>query len=192
MFSVKLIVGLGNPGREYEATRHNAGAAAVSQFARAHRWALKASRTYKSLIAEGRGEADVVFCCLPQSYMNLSGQAVAAIVAKKKIVLKNILVVHDDVDLPLGALRFKAGGSGAGHNGVASLIERLAERDFARLRIGIGPKPASADLSDFVLSKFFREEQAVASRSLLRASSAIEMWVREGCQKSMNEYNRKE
>jgi peptidyl-tRNA hydrolase, PTH1 family len=191
MSSIKLIVGLGNPGREYEATRHNAGAMAISLFARGKRWPLKASRIFKSLISEGRIGEEVIIGCLPQTFMNLSGIAVATLAAKKKISLKNILIIHDDVDLPLGTLRFKTGGSHGGHNGVESVIERLGGRDFARLRIGIGPKPATMDLSDFVLSKFCREELTASAKLIARAVDAIETWVREGCEKSMNAYNRK-
>jgi PTH1 family peptidyl-tRNA hydrolase len=152
---------------------------------------LKAHRASRSLVAEGVLEDDAVCYCLPQTYMNLSGVAVAGIIARKKILLKNILVVHDDVALPLGALRFKVCGSDGGHNGLASVIERLATRDFARLRIGIGPKSELADLSDFVLSRFFREEKASSAEAIARAASAIRAWVRQGSPKCMNTYNAK-
>lgn len=191
MYAIKLVVGLGNPGLEYHATRHNAGARAVRAFAEEQGWVFKADRSSKSLIARGSLEGREVLCALPQTFMNLSGEAVAALKGKKKIRCEDILVVYDDVDLPLGLLRFKKQGSDAGHRGLESLIGRLETRGFARLRIGIGPKEESEDLSDFVLSRFRRDETVRAAEALNNAAQAIETWVLTGIDRSMNLFNKK-
>ena len=188
---LKIIIGLGNPGAAYETTRHNVGARAVIRFARQNHWAFKANRIFKSLIVQDCFQDKEVLCVLPQTFMNLSGDAAAALVAKKRVSLKNILVVYDDVDLSLGTIRFRTSGSDGGHNGLESVIGRLGSREFSRLRIGIGPKNPSEDLSDFVLSHFDREERAIIERATTEAAEAIGTWVLEGVERSMNLYNKK-
>ena len=191
MHSIKLIVGLGTPGTAYGASRHNTGARAVMRFARQNHWAFKANRAFKSLVAQGCFQEREVLCAFPQTFMNLSGDAAAALVVKKIVSLKNILVVYDDVDLLLGTIRFKSGGSDGGHNGLESVIGRLGTREFARLRIGIGPKNPREELSDFVLSHFDRKEAGVAEQATADAATSIGTWVLEGVERSMNLYNKK-
>lgn len=184
----KLIVGLGNPEAAYSLTRHNAGAQAVRRFAKDNKFSFKKSCSYKSFFAQGKVAGETVVLLLPQTYMNLSGEAIAAYLKKKPLSLKDILVVYDDVALPLGQIRLKAGGSAGGHNGLMNVIERLASEDFARLRIGIGGKGFD-NLSDYVLSKFNADEKMALNKVLDAASGAIKAWISENIDKAMNCYN---
>lgn len=168
-----LIVGLGNPGPEYDHTRHNIGFVAVDTFAEENDfepWVNK--KDLKSLITQKTlGETRVILA-KPTTFMNLSGEAVQAIAAFYKIGIDNILVVADELDIPFGQLRMRTGGSAAGHNGVKSIIQHLGE-NFGRIRIGIGPKlHEQQDSADFVLAKFSKAEQEKIS-SLTRETSAI-------------------
>ena len=186
---VKLIVGLGNPGPAYKYTRHNAGASAVEKLAKELGLLLKAHRTLKSILAQGKREGCVFLLALPQTYMNLSGEAVAVLAQKKRIATGNILVVYDDVALPLGTLRVRPSGSAGGHHGLASIIESLGTRDFARLRLGIAGHRSYDDLSDHVLSKFDKDEEALVKEMLMRAAQAIEMWIVKGLEPTMGRFN---
>lgn len=192
--SVKLIVGLGNPGAAYQRTRHNAGALAVERLARDNRGVFKPHRSFKSLLASWPRGTGHVIAVLPQTYMNLSGEAVAALVRKKGVRPQDLLVVYDDVALPLGEMRLKPSGSSGGHNGLDSCIERLGTKDFARLRLGIAGARGRArdDLSDYVLSKFSKDEASVLKGVLEKACEAMETWVEKGLEPAMNRYNKKE
>jgi PTH1 family peptidyl-tRNA hydrolase len=185
----KLIIGLGNPGEHYRATRHNAGFQAVEKFARQKGFIFKAHRSFKSFIAEGKIQGQAVSLMLPQTFMNLSGEAVLPYSKKKKIALTNILVVYDDAELPLGALKVKAKGSDGGHNGLASIIEKLGTRDVARLRLGIGRDGTRDELSDYVLSVFSKEERPEFAKVLERAVEAMSVWIYEGIDRCMNRFN---
>ncbi len=189
--NVKLVVGLGNPGSAYRATRHNIGARALEAFARSRGWTFKADRSLASNLARGTFARHVTILAFPQTFMNLSGDAVARLAAKKKISLKNILIVYDDVDLVLGDMRFKTGGSAGGHNGLTSVIERLGTDAFARLRLGIGPRDTRQELAEYVLSPFAREELAGAERVVGEAAEAIGTWISEDSDRCMNIYNKK-
>lgn len=188
---VKLIVGLGNPGVSYKFTRHNAGAEAVGGFAKANGSVFKSNRSFKSLVAGQSAEGSAVCLILPQTFMNRSGEAVAAIVRKKNIALKDILVVYDDAALPLGAIKMKTGGSAGGHQGVASVIERLGTQDFNRLRIGVDAPPSGEDLADYVLSRFSKTEERIIHQAYKAAVDAIETWLTQGIDASMNRFNKK-
>ena len=185
----KLIVGLGNPGKEYENTRHNIGFAVVDVFARQHSITV-IKRDNQALIGDGRVGNSRVFLMKPQTFMNLSGQSVAAFLRMKPLELADILVVTDDIALPLGKLRLRAEGSAGGHNGLKSLIAHLHGQAFPRLRFGVGaPRDASVQI-DFVLGRFGRSETADVDEGIDRAVAALETWLSEGIQPAMNTFNR--
>ncbi len=169
-----LIVGLGNPGDEYDSTRHNIGFACLDTFASKNQfepWMHK--KDLKCHIAQATMNDSRIILCKPQTFMNLSGEAVQAAAHFYKIQLENIIVVHDEVDIEFGQIRLRTGGSSAGHNGVKSVSNQLGSEDYGRVRIGIGPKvPKQIDSADFVLQKFSDKEQ-VALPKLVREVSAI-------------------
>jgi len=187
-----VVVGLGNPGPAYARTRHNAGARVVLGWAQDRRLDFKKERSLNSLVARGRGADRPFWLVVPQTFMNLSGAAVRTVVRKKAVPTGQLLIVHDDVGLPLGTVRFKEGGSDGGHNGLASCIAHLKTADFARLRIGIGPRPAAEELSDFVLARFTREEQAALGAAVAAAREALTLWLDQGTVPCMNKYNRRD
>lgn len=168
-----LVVGLGNVGKEYEGTRHNVGFEIVDALATSQGidgWADK--KDLKSVVATSNVGDTRVILCKPTTYMNLSGEAVQAVAHFYKIQPSQIVVVYDELDIPFGQIRTRVGGSDAGHNGVKSLIQHLGP-DFARVRVGVGPKtPAMIDSADFVLAKFSSEEQK-QMKNLLQESTAI-------------------
>lgn len=188
---MKLIIGLGNPGVSYKATRHNAGAMAVERLAKKEKLIFKANRSFKSHIACGKLNDQAVWLVLPQTFMNLSGEAVAALANKKRVALCDILVVYDDVNLLLGQIKAKPKGSDGGHHGLASIIERLGSRDVPRLRLGIGCEGLKGDLTGHVLSRFDKQETEKIEGILEKASEAIKTWAIEGMDKCMNVCNAK-
>ncbi len=184
----KLIVGLGNPGKEYDRTRHNIGFAVVDAFAGLHGIAVS-KRGGQALTGDGRVGESRVFLMKPQTFMNLSGQAVAAFLKQKPLEVADILVVTDDIALPLGKLRLRGEGSAGGHNGLKSLIAHLHGSAFPRLRFGVGaPREPSAQI-DFVLGQFSRAEQREADEAIGLAVAALETWLAEGIQPAMNKFN---
>ncbi len=183
-----LIIGLGNPGREYRETRHNVGFMLLdrltlklnARFTRLQSRALVASATYlerKIILAK------------PQTFMNLSGQSVQGLVRFYKLPLTNILIAHDDLDLPVGAIRIRPGGGSAGQKGMASTIERLGTDEFARIRLGIGRPPGQMQAPDYVLQDFSNADLTVISETLNRAAEATLTWVTDGLDAAMNKYN---
>ncbi len=185
---MKLIVGLGNPGRRYEATRHNIGFKVAS--ALGDKWKIKLnSKAFKSLIGKGAVFGEEIIIALPQNYMNNSGEAVTALLSRKVVQLKELLVICDDVNLPSGLIRIRAKGSSGGHKGLASIIEHLGSGEFSRLRIGIGKKRLKADLSDYVLSPFDRGQAKTLDDVLKAAVSCCEVWIREGAQRAAHRFN---
>jgi PTH1 family peptidyl-tRNA hydrolase len=188
---MKLIVGLGNPGRKYEGTRHNVGFDVVDQLAKEHHadWE-SAPRGIEALVARWRA-ADVVLS-KPLTFMNLSGGAIVGLRQFYKVELADLLVVVDDVNLELGRLRTRSTGSAGGHNGLKSAIEQLGTEEFARMRIGVGRGDTRRDLADHVLAKFDRDEREDVEAAVARAAEAVELFVAEGIGPVMNRYNRKE
>lgn len=183
----RMIVGLGNPGRRYEGTRHNLGYGAVSRLLRVARGRREATR-YRSKIWEADLEdRDVVFL-LPLTYMNLSGGAVREASEGYEIPPSRVLVVCDDLSLPLGKIRLRRGGSSGGHKGLQSVVDCLGTESFPRLRIGIGD-PGVRDAEEYVLSPFEPEEEEAVSESLDRAARAAEVWVRLGIEEAMSRFN---
>jgi peptidyl-tRNA hydrolase, PTH1 family len=191
---MKLICGLGNPGREYERHRHNVGFRVVDELSR-RAGADLSQEKFEARIGQGTlGRERVVFL-EPQTFMNHSGFALVPALRFYKIELADVLVVHDELDLPFGRIQVKAGGGAGGHNGLRSILEQLGEDGFARLRFGIG-KPegpnAKARVSGYVLSNFSPDEEGSLNELIVRAADASETWAREGISTAMNRFNRRQ
>ncbi|MEW6516395.1 MAG: aminoacyl-tRNA hydrolase [candidate division FCPU426 bacterium] len=185
---MKLILGLGNPGREYEQTRHNVGAE-VAALAAGQAGVRLARRSLQSWWGQGRrGGEDVVFA-LPTTYMNLSGRAAAALLRHFTLTPESLLVVVDDFNLPLGQLRFRAQGSAGGHNGLESIIQELNSQSFHRLRVGIDRPPQTMDITDFVLGPFSDAEASVMQPAREQAATAVLRWIDHGITRAMTEFN---
>jgi PTH1 family peptidyl-tRNA hydrolase len=189
MESVHLIVGLGNPGAEYAHTRHNAGFELVEKLAT--RWKVEWTneRKFNARVARFERAGQRVLLCQPQTFMNLSGETVGALMGFYKLPLKQVLVAVDDADLPLGEIRLRASGSSGGHHGLESIEQHLASREFARLRIGIGRSDGVREITGFVLGKFTPDETVPVGKVLDRASNQIECWLDGGIEKAMNQFN---
>lgn len=187
---MKLIVGLGNPGREYRETRHNAGFMVADEIARRHAlsFAMAPSQVPDTFIAKRYGSAPLLLA-KPLTYMNRSGDAVAALARYYDIATQDLLVVYDDIDLPFGRLRARARGSAGTHNGMRSVVSRLGSTEFARLRLGMGRGDSRRDLADHVLAGFERDERNALDSFIARAADAAEMFAVEGIDKVMNAYN---
>jgi PTH1 family peptidyl-tRNA hydrolase len=187
---MRLIVGLGNPGKEYRETRHNVGFMVADEIAKRHglTLAMAPSQVPDSFIAKKFG-ADPFLIGKPLTFMNRSGDAVAALAHYYDIVPADLLVVVDEVALPFGRLRARARGSAGGHNGLKSVIERLGTTEFPRLRLGVGRGDTRRDLADHVLSKFEADEQSALGEFITRAADAAEMFAADGIEKVMNAYN---
>lgn len=185
----RLIVGLGNPGPAYEGTRHNVGFAVVARLA-ADLGAPRPRGAQRSLVWEAVDGDQTLVLAQPLTYMNRSGEAVAALVDHYGLSPEALLVVYDDVHLPLGTMRIRAAGSAGGHNGMKSIIASLGTSAFARLRIGIGPwTPEDGDLADFVLAPFRRDERPLVEAAIAAGADAARVWAREGVARAMERFN---
>ena len=188
---MRVIVGLGNPGKAYADTRHNVGFEAIDRLGQAHGIQLKPNRRFRAHAGEGRiGQAPVMLV-KPQTYMNLSGQAVQAVLAFYKFPPSAIIVVYDDVSLPVGDIRVRERGSAGGQKGMADILARLGTDEFPRVRIGIGSKPEGWDLTDYVLSRFAKKEREAIGQAVAQAGDAVEFILKEGAAAAMNEFNKK-
>ncbi len=189
---MKLVVGLGNPGKKYEKNRHNVGFMAVDYFANRHNIDLNIKKK-KALFGKGKCNSEEVILLKPQTFMNLSGEAVLYLASFLKIKSNNIIVIADDSDLPFGMIRIRRGGGSAGHNGIKSLISSLKTSDFPRIRIGIGrPSPDSGiDLSDYVLQDFSEDEFKELEYILENVADALYIMITSSIDEAMNKYNRK-
>jgi peptidyl-tRNA hydrolase, PTH1 family len=187
---MKLIVGLGNPGREYRDTRHNVGFMVIDELAKRHQLtlALAPAQVPETLVAKKYG-AEQLLVAKPLTFMNRSGDAVAALARYYDIPAEDVFVVVDEAALPFGRLRARARGSAGGHNGLKSVIERLGTQEFPRLRLGVGRGDGRRDLADHVLSKFEPGERAELEMFIARAADAAEMFAMEGILPVMNKYN---
>ena len=185
--ALKIIVGLGNPGPKYAQTRHNAGTQGIEHLARSNGLRFQKMR-FKSFVVEGRIAGIRVVLAKPLTFMNLCGQAVGPLVRWHHLNLDDLLVVYDDLDLPLGLIRLRAGGGSGGHKGIESIITTLGTRDFPRLRIGIG-RSLGDDPADYVLHRFTYDEMIVMESAYARASQALECYLTQGIAAAMNEYN---
>jgi len=189
----KLVVGLGNPGREYDGTRHNIGFVVADGVAEKFGGSFRSKARFSAAIAEATVAAGKLTLAKPQTFMNRSGAAVAAVLNWLKITPAELLVIVDDADLPVGQLRLRGSGGSGGHNGLRSIIEALGgTEEFARLRIGIGRQgPVGADITGHVLSKFAPAERAAVNEVVTRAVEAVACAVTQGVPAAMNQFNRK-
>lgn len=184
-----LIVGLGNPGAEYAKTRHNAGFMLADLLAKRWQAGWNNEKKFQSRIAKAERNGKRLVLCEPQTFMNLSGAAVGALVKFHQIALGNLLVAVDDADLPLGEIRLRPSGSSGGHHGLESIEQHLASREYARLRIGIGRKDSRREISGHVLGKLGATELALMEKVLDRAAAQVECWLAHGLPKAMSQFN---
>ena len=189
MEPLHLIVGLGNPGADYAKTRHNAGFLLVEKLAAQWQAGWTNERKFAARVAKAERNGKKVLLCEPQTFMNLSGEAVSGLVQFYQLPLEKILVVVDDADLPLGEIRLRPGGGTGGHHGVESVTQHLGAKEFARLRIGIGRKNEVRQITGHVLGKFSADENALLEKVLERAAGQLECWLNAGLQKAMNQFN---
>jgi len=190
---MKLIVGLGNPGRVYANNRHNIGFICINHFARTH--GIKFDRKQgRARIGMGKVAGNEVVLAKPQTYVNLSGKSVSQLVPKFNISLDDLIIIHDDLDLPLGKIRLSYGSSSGGHKGIDSIINYLESQNFIRIRVGIG-RPDKAEISDdeiiaYVLSDFTPEQKQAIVQAIPRVTEAILCLLTDGLTQAMNKYNR--
>lgn len=183
-----LLIGLGNPGREYRDSRHNIGFMLIDRIAvRLDARGMKVQS--KAIVTTAMYDDRKLILAKPQTYMNLSGQSVQGLIHFYKLPLTNVLIAHDDLDIPFGTIRIRPGGGPGGQRGMASTIEQLGTKDFPRLRIGIGRPPGRMDPSAYVLQDFSRDEMKSISEILDRAADAALEFVVNGLDKAMNKYN---
>ncbi len=185
---MKLVVGLGNPGRKYEGTRHNVGYLVAAELARRCGGGTPKARFHGATV-EGELSGRKVVLLSPTTYMNLSGVSVQEAKRFYKLADEDLLVVCDDLNLPVGKMRFRARGSSGGQKGLEDIIQRLGTEEFSRLRIGVGTAPEGWDWADYVLGRFTREEIPVIEQAVGRAADAVDDWAREGIEFCMNQYN---
>ena len=183
-----LLIGLGNPGREYRDTRHNVGFMLIDRLI-VHLNARGMKVQSKAIVTNATYEERKLILAKPQTYMNLSGQAAQGLLSFYKLPVENMLIAHDDLDIPFGTIRIRPKGGPGGQGGMASTIEQLGTKDFPRLRIGIGRPPGRMDPAAYVLQNFSREEMKVLSEIVDRAAEAALTFVVEGLNKAMNKYN---
>jgi PTH1 family peptidyl-tRNA hydrolase len=183
-----LLAGLGNPGREHKADRHNVGFMLLDRLA--HDAGVRFERVrFQALVTTGRLASRRVILAKPQTYMNASGRAVGQLARFFKIEPASLLVAYDDLDLPLGTIRLRSGGGSGGHRGVASIVEELGSQDFPRLRLGIGRPPGRMDPADYVLQSFRPDEEPVRDLMLAHASDAVQTFLRDGIELAMSRHN---
>lgn len=181
---MKLIVGLGNPGKEYERTRHNVGFMCVDNYVDNSIWKEKFNALYSESVIDG----EKVLFVKPLTYMNLSGQSVKGFVDYFKVEMSDILVIQDDLDLPVGQIKLKVNSSAGGHNGIKSIINELNSDNFARLKVGIANNK-NYDIKDYVLGRFTEEEDKLIKVAVSLSKEIISYFLKNGIEKSMNKYN---
>lgn len=183
-----IVIGLGNPGKRYENTRHNVGFDTVELLSRRHGILLTKIK-HKALLGDGKISGKRVILVKPQTYMNLSGESVREILEWYKVPAKNIIIVYDDIDLPVGKLRLRPRGSAGTHNGMRSVIYQIESDGFPRIRIGVGGPPEGWDLANYVLSKFSGEDKKKVEEAIVNAADAVETIIRSGINMAMNKFN---
>ena len=184
---MKIIVGLGNPGEKYLKTRHNFGFMVIDRLAQQFEMECN-QKKFQSFFCKKTVEQEEIILLKPQTFMNLSGVAVKETIDMYKCALQNLMVVCDDLDLPLGKIRIRRNGGCGGHRGLESIAASLGSTGFARLRVGVG-RPTVGDPSDYVLSAFSREEEAVAVETIEKACQALKAWIFDGIEACMNRFN---
>lgn len=187
-----IVVGLGNPGAQYARTRHNAGFETLEALSR--RWSVDINKKkFNGLIAETTYNGHRVVLCQPQTFMNASGECVQELLQWYKCPLANMIVIYDDIDLPLSKLRVRKSGSAGTHNGMRSILGCIGnQQGFPRIRVGVGAKPEGWDLADWVLSTYrIREEREEMEKAFARAADCVEDWLKNGIEHAMQQYNGK-
>lgn len=185
-----VVVGLGNPGKRYLFTRHNAGFTLIQRLADQRNAKLK-KRKYSAKAVQVEIENKPVLLVKPWTFMNMSGIAVKDLIVQTGVKLDHLLIVYDDLDIPLGEIRIRKTGGPGTHNGMASIVRKIGSKNFPRIRIGIGPLPIGADATDYVLTNFQKEEKPNLEESLAMAESAVALIVADGIVDAMNRFNRK-
>jgi len=184
-----VIVGLGNPGSKYDNTRHNVGFDAIDILSEKYGIPVKKLK-HKALLGDGNIADKRVILVKPQTFMNLSGESVRDIVEWYKVSMNNLIIIYDDIDLPIGRIRVRQRGSSGTHNGMRSVIYQIQSDDFPRVRIGIGKAPEGWQLADFVLSKFNPEDRKIIDESILKAAEATAEIINSGVEAAMSKFNR--
>ncbi|XOB41162.1 MAG: aminoacyl-tRNA hydrolase [Candidatus Nealsonbacteria bacterium] len=188
---MKIIIGLGNPEKKYQLTRHNLGRLIIENFQKEIKSPdFRLKKKFQALISESKISKDKIILALPETFMNSSGRAVKSLTANYKMPIKNIWVVHDDFDIELGKLRISKNKSSGGHKGIQSIINELKTKDFIRFRIGIKPKRRPKNLDKFVLKKFTKQEKETIKEAVKKCIEALEFALEQGLEKAMNEYNK--
>jgi PTH1 family peptidyl-tRNA hydrolase len=185
---MKIIVGLGNPTREYEGTRHNVGFSVIQRISDEYDIAVD-TKKHKALIGKGIIEGEKVILAKPQTYMNLSGESVREILDYYKCDNSDLIVIYDDISLDVGRIRLRAKGSAGGHNGIKNIIAHLGTDVFDRIKVGVGEKPKQMDLVDYVLGRFSKEELSLIRDGADRACKAATEIITGGIEKAMNKFN---
>lgn len=185
-----IVVGLGNPGKDYTNTRHNIGFDTIDLLANRNNININKIK-FKSVYGEGKIGEEKVLLVKPQTYMNNSGIALREIVSYYKIPIENVIVIVDDIDIDFSQVRIRKKGSAGSHNGLKSIIYHLQSEDFPRIKIGIGKKREGQDLANFVLSKFSKEERTIIEESILTGAESVETIIKFGIDTAMNEFNKK-
>ena len=185
-----IIAGLGNPGEKYDNTRHNAGFLTIDALASKYNIDVR-EKAHKALIGKGVIEGQKVILAKPQTYMNVSGESIRALVDYYKIAQEELIIIFDDISLEPGQLRIRKQGSAGGHNGIKSIIAHLGTQEFTRIKVGVGEKPPKMDLADYVLSRFGAEEQKIMDEAFGEAAEAAVMMMTTGAERAMNHYNAK-
>jgi len=186
---MKLIFGLGNPGKRFEDTRHNIGFRIIDKLAELLYIDVR-KRGHASLFGPGNVEGEKVILAKPLAYMNKSGHAVSSFLGYYRVLPEDLLIIYDDADLEIGCLRIRSRGGAGGHRGIESIISCLGREDFPRLRIGIKGKGRNSQLADYVLKKFDEEERTIVDRVVAEAAEAVQCLIKEGIANAMNRYNR--
>lgn len=187
--SMKIVVGLGNPGSKYKETRHNVGYDVIEALVERHAFGARAKSKFNANMHEVMIGSTKAVLLSPLTYMNLSGQSVRAAVDFFKLDLEDLMVICDDLNLDLGRMRIRPKGSAGGQNGIKDIINRLGSQEFPRLRVGIGRPPANWDAADYVLGKFEEHDRVVIGDTVKQAAKACEFWIENGIQATMNQFN---
>lgn len=186
---MKVVLGLGNPGKKHQRTRHNFGFLVVDRVASGNRIAIKKKR-YDSLIGDWQTNEEKILLVKPQTYMNHSGEVVKHLFRSFPVAVQDLVVIHDDLDLPFGRIRIRPRGGAGGHRGVLSILESLGEEGFFRVRVGIGRPPPGMDPTDFVLDRFSPQEISQLDEVVSKAADAVECLLEEGSRRAMEKFNR--
>lgn len=187
---MKCIIGLGNPGKKYAQTRHNIGFLIVDELAKRNQEQLTKSK-FKCNYEISHLHGEKVLYVQPQTYMNLSGEGIRPLLDFYKINVEDIIVIYDDLDLPVGKIRLRTKGGHGGHNGIRSLIDHLATKEFKRIRVGVGRPTTAQPIVDYVLQAFHKSEQEDVEHAIMMAADASEKWIETSFNDAMNQYNQK-